>query len=308
MIEFLFKTVRDTKYTEISEPKRGCWVNSYNPSEEELNKIAKLCKLEHEDVTDSLDEFEIPRLEKHDSTIVFFLKKPNEKKDISIPDTFTIICSDDYFVTISISNSDEFVEHLKLTGTLAPTTQKAKLLLQILLKIANEFTRKVKAIRNRVASQKRLEGISNASIMALASDEDILDQYLTVLIPMRNVLEALYNGNYIVFFEEDKSLLEDMIMSIRQLVDTCNTNMKSIKNLIEAYQIVFTNNLNNEIRILTYITVTLAIPTFIAGFYGMNISLPLQNHPHAFTIVSVFTGIMIFLTMWIVIKFSRKKR
>jgi magnesium transporter len=92
------------------------------------------------------------------------------------------------------------------------------------------------------------------------------------------------------------------------LVDTCNTNMKSIKNLIEAYQIIFTNNLNNEIRILTYITVTLAIPTFIAGFYGMNINLPLQNHPHAFTIVSIFTGIMIILTMWIVIKFSRKKR
>ncbi len=308
MIEFLFKTVRDTKYSKISVPKPGCWVNAYNPTAAELEKISSLCKLSVEDVADSMDEYEIPRLEKCDNTIVLFIKKPNEKKDTSMPDTFTIICSDDYFVTISLSGNDAFVENLKNTDTLAPTTQKSKLLLQVLLKVSNEFTRKVKLVRNRVASQKKLSGISNSNIMALAGDEDILDQYLTVLVPMRNMLEALYQGNYISFHEEDKNLLEDMIMAIRQLVDTCNTNMKSIKNLIEAYQIIFTNNLNNEIRILTYITVTLAIPTFIAGFYGMNIRLPLQNHPHAFTIVSIFTGIMIILTMWIVIKFSRKKR
>lgn len=308
MIEYLFKTVRDTKYSKISEPKPGSWVNVYNPSEKELAKIASLCKLDIEDVADALDEYEIPRLEKCDSTIVLFIKKPNEKKDTNMPDTFTIVCSDDYFVTISLSSNDSFVENLKNTDSLAPTTQKSKLLLQILLKISNEFTRKVKLVRNRVSSQKKLTGISNSSIMALAADEDILDQYLTVLVPMRNMLEALYNGNYISFFEEDKNLLEDMIMAIRQLVDTCNTNMKSIKNLIEAYQIVFTNNLNNEIRILTYITVTLAIPTFIAGFYGMNIKLPLQEHPQAFSIISLITGILIVVTMLLVINFSKRKQ
>jgi magnesium transporter len=308
MIEFLFKTVRDPNYTKISEPKPGCWVNAYNPTEKELENIASLCKLDIEEVADALDEYEIPRLEKSGSTIILFIKKPHEKKETNMPDTFTIICSDDYFVTISIANNDAFVETLKSMSSLAPTTQKSKLLLQLLLKISNEFTRKVKLIRNRVASQKKLQGISNSNIMALAADEDILDQYLTVLIPMRNMLEALYNGNYISFFEDDKSLLEDMIMAIRQLVDTCNTNMKSIKNLIEAYQIIFTNNLNNEIRILTYITVTLAIPTFIAGFYGMNIKLPLQNHPQAFSIVSVITGLIIIITMLIVINFSKRQR
>jgi len=308
MIEYLFKTVRDTKYSNITEPKPGCWVNAYNPSEKELENIAKLCKLDIEDVVDAMDEYEIPRLEKCENTTVLFIKKPNDKKETNIPDTFTLICSDDYFATISLSNNDAFVENLKSMSSLAPTTQKSKLLLQFLLKISNEFTRKVKLIRNRVSTQKKLVGISNSNIMALAADEDILDQYLTVLIPMRNMLEALYNGNYISFFEEDKNLLEDMIMAIRQLVDTCNTNMKSIKNLIEAYQIVFTNNLNNEIRILTYITVTLAIPTFIAGFYGMNIRLPLQDHPHAFSIVSAITGLIIIITMAIVIKFSRRNK
>lgn len=307
MIEYLFKTLRNNSYIKLDASKPGCWINVCEPNNEELEVIAKLVKLDVEDLVDALDEYEIPRIENYDGTVLLFIRKPNDKKDTNVTDTLTIVYTEEHLVTITANKTDSFIEGIKSATSLAPTTQKSKLLLQILLRASNEFTRRVKNIKNKVTGHKKLSHISNTTIMSLVADQDILDQYVTALIPMRNVLETLYGGNYIKFHEEDRDLLEDMIMAIRQIGDICNTNMKSMKNLVDAYQIIFTNNLNNEIRVLTYITVTLAIPTFIAGFYGMNIALPLQLHPHAFMIISSLTAALVIVTLFMVFRFSRKR-
>ena len=46
-----------------------------------------------------------------------------------------------------------------------------------------------------------------------------------------------------------------------------------------------TNNLNRVIKILTALTIVLAVPTIVASFYGMNVKLPLAESPDAFLIV-----------------------
>ncbi len=45
---------------------------------------------------------------------------------------------------------------------------------------------------------------------------------------------------------------------------------------MDAYGSVISNNANDSMKKLTIITILLAIPTMIAGFWGMNMPVPFQ--------------------------------
>jgi len=185
------------------------------------------------------------------------------------------------------------------------TTQRSKFLIYILLLISKSFTREIKNIRSKVFHQKKsLENVESLDIVDLIKIEEILNQYISVLIPMKNVFEAIANGAYIHLFSDDADLLEDMIISIKQSTDICTVNVKSIKSLRESYQIIFTNRLNKTIRLLTSFAVVLTVPMIIASIYGMNISLPFQDNPLAFSYVLIFTFLasLLFLLLFYIKK------
>ena len=46
---------------------------------------------------------------------------------------------------------------------------------------------------------------------------------------------------------------------------------------MDAYGSVISNNANDTMKTLTIITILLAIPTMIAGFWGMNMPVPGQD-------------------------------
>ena len=45
---------------------------------------------------------------------------------------------------------------------------------------------------------------------------------------------------------------------------------------------IINNNVNVVMKLLTSVTILIALPTMIASIYGMNIPLPLQGYPFAF--------------------------
>jgi len=51
-------------------------------------------------------------------------------------------------------------------------------------------------------------------------------------------------------------------------------------------------------KFLTSITITLAIPTMIASFWGMNVDVPFRNHPGGFVYVITIAFIVSFLSVW----------
>ena len=63
---------------------------------------------------------------------------------------------------------------------------------------------------------------------------------------------------------------------------------------MEASASIISNNLNTVMKILTSITIVIAIPTLIASFWGMNVPVPFQNNPFGFfitIIISVLLGV-----------------
>ena len=290
MIEIYFKNIKSEKLKEIKEVRNGCWINIKNAQAEDLKYVSQLTGLEMNDLEESLDPYELPRIERNEDNVIVFVRSPQqeEKEDI-YTSPLTLIANSKYFFTISYSQN-AIIEAIIKKGVDFSTTQRSKFLIYVLLLISKSFTKKIKNIKSKVFHQKKsLENVESLDIIDLIKNEEILNQYISALVPMKNVFEAIASGGYIHLFSDDADLLEDMIISIKQSTDICTVDVKSIKSLRESYQIIFTNRLNKTIRLLTSFTVVLTVPMIITSIYGMNISLPLEDNPLAFSYILIFT-------------------
>lgn len=304
MIEIYVKTSQEPEFQRISEFKPGSWIYAVDANLEDLTKITELTGLEMADVRDSLDKQELPRIEHIGDCSLFFTRHPGQAELGMYTQTLTIILTDSYVIAISPSRS-EIIEQLLHTNTSLGTTQKAKLILHILLKITQAYTLNIKRVRQSIlGAEQPTKPVDSDSILVLTKNEEILNQYLTSLVPLRNVLESMARGRNMNLYEKDLDLLEDLMIAIGQSEDLCGVNIKSIRSLRDSYHIIFTNDVNRTIKLLTALTIVFTVPTIIASIYGMNITLPFQARPNAFPIVM---GITILASIAAVFIFRHKK-
>jgi len=302
MQEIYFKSIRDEKLQKIEDYKPGSWIVVKNAALEDLTNICSLTGIEISDIQDSMDKYEIPRIEHIEDTIIIYARHADEIEEGLYTTTLTIILAKNHIISISPKES-KIIDTILASKLNLATTQKSKLLIYILLKITQDFTTKIKQVRNSLIEQEH-KIISNKTIMVLTKSEDILNQYLASLVPIRNVLEGIVTGRFISLYEKDYDLLQDLMIAVKQSEDICTVSIKSIRSLRDSYQILFTNNVNKTIKLLTAITIIFTIPTIIASIYGMNVQLPLAKSPHAFLIIMNITIIISLICTFI---FAKKK-
>jgi magnesium transporter len=67
-----------------------------------------------------------------------------------------------------------------------------------------------------------------------------------------------------------------MVIECNQAIEMCKIYKDILSVTMDAYGSVISNNANDSMKTLTIITILLAIPTMIAGFWGMNMPVPFQ--------------------------------
>jgi len=155
--------------------------------------------------------------------------------------------------------------------------------LQIFSRINQVYNKFLTDISKNVRSVSvKLEKIENKDVIRFVNFEIILNDFLTALNPINNLLQDLLSGKFLKLYEKDKDLIEDLSLGTGQLIERCRADLKTIVNIRESYSTIITNNLNRVIKLLTALTIILTIPTIIASIYGMNVRLPLADNPLAF--------------------------
>ncbi|MEM7174590.1 MAG: magnesium transporter CorA family protein [Chlamydiota bacterium] len=304
MITVYDKDDHDNAFKEVKEPYPGCWIHVEEATTNDIAQISQLIGLEYTDMYDCLDRYEIPRIERIKEHVLIFTRHPIEQQGGLYTTTFTIVLTQDYLITICPQKSKLVESFIAQQHALSPT-QKSKFLIYILLKITQEFTLQIKKTRASVLKQeKKMFYVDSKDITNLTINEEILNQYLSSLVPIRTVLESITSGRYTLLYEKDQDLLEDLLNASIQSEDLCSINLRSIRSLRDSYQIIFTNQLNKTIKLLTALTIILSIPTMIASLYGMNVSLPFERENHAFSLIVIFITLLSVVSLVI---FQRKK-
>ena len=115
------------------------------------------------------------------------------------------------------------------------------------------------------------------------------------------VLQKLPRTKTIKMYEEDQDLLEDVIIENKQASEMAKIYTDILTGMMDAFTSVISNNLNRVMKLLTSLTIILAIPTIVASLFGMNVNLPFENYSHAFAltiVIAVVISAIVALVFW----------
>jgi magnesium transporter len=299
-----YRNIRSQVLEEIDNPKRGSWVRVVDPSKEELKKIEKKYSLDADLLDDGIDLYESPRLEHEEDNLYIYVRycRPPGEYTSTLP--LLIVVMPELLMTVSRVESIP-VQTLVESGKVV-TTQKLKLVLQILEQVNKGYRVHLNGVTKKIISTRaRLQNtqVSNDDILNFIDVEEDLNEFLAALQPYGILLHSLLNGKYLKLHEEDEDLIEDLQLSTSELIELTKSRLKTIQNIREAYNTIATNNLNKVFKRLTSIAIFLSIPTLVGGLYGMNVLLPFQDDIHAFALI---IGMIVVISVAFFLYFKKK--
>lgn len=296
---------------ETTQVTPGCWIHLIAPNEQEINVISNQLELPLEYLKDPLDEEERSRIEKDEGKILIIVNGPyvsSDEKGIPIYDTIPIgmIIAKNCFVTIC--SKDIPVFHTFSEGRVKDffTYKRTRFAFQILYSIATSFLKYLKQISKKTdAIEKELhQSMKNKELLSLLNFEKSLVYFTTSLKSNNIVMQKMLKSNYLKMYEDDQDLLEDVIIENQQAIEMAETHSSILSGMMDAFASIISNNVNIVMKFLTSFTIILALPTMVASFYGMNVSLPLQEYRYSFVIAITISFVLASITAFI---FWKKK-
>ncbi|MBN1115745.1 MAG: magnesium transporter CorA family protein [Bacteroidales bacterium] len=271
----IFKTFGG--YVEITQPQKNCWINTTNPSQEEIRKLKDEFGLPADLINDILDHDERPRIEFEEEWTLIILRIPVETKNNGVPF---------YTIPLGIFITEEFSLTLCLQDNLVlPINQPSpfrdqykeisdsfNFILRLFLRSGNLYLKYLKQINQMTSTieQDLEKSIKNKELNKLLKMEKCLVYFITSIKANEIVLAKLRSSKKITS-EINEDLLEDAIIENKQALEMAQIYSDIQSGMMDAFASVISNNLNVVMKQLTLISIILMIPTLIASIFGMNV-------------------------------------
>ncbi len=309
MIE-IFKKI-DGQLKKLDQFQPESWINVSNPTIEEIDLVSNRLKIPRDFITDPLDPDEPSRIEIEDNIKLIILRIPlrnyaNEDIPfVTIP--IGIILTQHCIITVC-RHSDtvwDLLSHKIISRDFSAENRKV-LIFRIFHKTITLYLRYLKEINQKIQLVEDLfhETMRNEEIIKLLNLEKSLVYFSTSLKSNELVIEKILRISILPLTEDDRDEIEDIIIDNKQALEMSNIYSSILRDMMDAFASVISNNLNVVMKTLTSITIILMIPTLVSSFYGMNVDLPLQHSEHAFE----FTLLLSFLLTTIgIIIFAKRK-
>ena len=280
MIEYFKSDAR--LLSPLYEFEPGCWVNLVRPTSEEITHVLATTGVEEDFLRAALDPEESSRVElEEDQTLLIVdiptLEESNVEQDeskifgtlpmgiIVLPNTVITVCLQDTTVLRGLAQNKVRDIH---------TAMRTRFVLQILLRVAGLFLRNLRMIeRDFTKIERRLyDSLKNEELIQLLGLSKSLVYFSASLKGNEVTMEKMLRGRILKLYEDDRDLLEDALIEIRQAIEMAGIYSSILAGTMDAYASVVSNNLNIIMKVLTVITIIMTIPNIIFGFYGMNIT------------------------------------
>lgn len=277
--------------TEIEDFRPGCWVKVVNPTEKEIASLVNQFGMPIDFLTDPLDVDERARFEVDEGhTLILIRSARREPEEAAIPYItlpIGIILTNSLLITVTLTEVDVMEEFLSGWVRNHDTRHQTRFVLQLCYRTALRFLRYLKEINRMtgVIERNLHRSTTNDQLLGLFNLQKSLVYFTTSLRSNSLMVEKFSYQSVLDMTDEEHDLYEEMVIENKQALEMANIYTSIITGMTGTFASIINNNVNVVMKLLTSVTILIALPTMVASIYGMNIPLPLQDFSHAFPVV-----------------------
>ncbi|GHW02952.1 dihydroorotate dehydrogenase [candidate division SR1 bacterium] len=293
------------------------WTHLVNPHRKQVDPIIEKYQLHEIIEQDFLDFTTQDKIDVYDDCIFLILRFPkyNEKLKKHFVNTMHAILGKDFIITVTshVTNNIERIQNKYREELAEDDSEEFKLSpYYVLYKIIDsmydkaltglgKFAQDLVKIEEDTFDAENVNQNLLSSLLIKKRNAILLKQIMTphseILGELQIATVNFYEGDLDVYFE-DLQYKTDKILSIISMVK------ENTESLFDVSDTLATMKTNRVISILTIFTVILGILTWLSGMYGMNVDLPFDDSPWAFSILFFVMFAAAGFTMF----YFRKKR
>lgn len=281
-------------FVEKPQWQPNCWVNVICPDANDFKFLTQELQVPESFLNDIADTDERPRTETEGDWLLTILRIPVQSNQRGIPFSTVpigIITNNEVIVSVCYYNTEllpDFIEHTRRKGIVV--RNKLDLMFRLMYSSSVWFLKYLKQINIDItAAEKELEkSIRNEDLLRLMRLQKTLVYFNTSIRGnevMIGKLRSIFQDTDFL----DEELVEDVIIELKQAFNTVNIYSDILTGTMDAFASIISNNVNAIMKRMTSVSITLMLPTLIASFYGMNVDIHLEEVPHAFGLIVLFS-------------------
>jgi magnesium transporter len=302
----IFKNTEQGLQT-IDRLANGSWVKVTDPNPDEVAMLVEM-GVDMDLITNSLDMDEMARVERDEGYTFILLRIPffqGEHNDIpytTIP--LGIILMDNFVVSVCKREND--IERILVNGKYRgmKTGKRYRFVLYALLETATRYLFHLREINRTVEhlEDQLQKSTRNREVLELLKYQKSLVYFATALRSNEVVMERLQRMQIFNQYEDDQDLLEDVLTENQQAIQMVNISADILSSMMDAFASIISNNLNAVMKALAAITIIISMPVVVSSFWGMNVNVPLGDHPAGFAIVVSIAFLITAFAVWFIVK------
>jgi magnesium transporter len=268
-------------------PTAGCWLHITQPTAADLAVVREFgvpaALLDH--VSD-IDER--PRVEHAGDFVLVVMNYPLRCSEATGPPWRTlplsVLLTPQGVVTLSQAPTPFLLPLLDGQVSALSTDRGPEFVLRVFWQLADACLRGLREINAGVEGLENelKRSLRNEEVLGLLDFQKSLTFFATGMKANELVLERLQRVPTLHWADQDQELLDDVRVELRQAVEMVEIADHVLSDMMDAFASIVSNNLNSVMKVLTSVTIIIAVPTLIASIYGMNVGLPGARNPLAF--------------------------
>jgi magnesium transporter len=285
------------------------WIDIIHAGEEEIEFLRRTYGFHPLHLDDTLSKIQRPKIDDADDYTFIVMHFPVYSKLVRIttPSEVDIFVGASYLITIHQGNLRPLTRLFKQCAEEAEARanymdRSAGYLLYTVVDklvdycfpILNKIDQNIEQIEDEIFEEKVRSTVQEISVVR----RDVIS-FRRIVKPLVPVINSLERKNRPFLNEDMEEYFGDIADHLSKIWDTLEDYKEVIEGLSDTINSLTNNRTNEIIRVLTIISVILLPLTLITGVYGMNITLPGENHPLAFwfvilSMVVVIVGMLSF--------------
>ena len=262
------------------------WIGVYEPSEEEFDAIAREFDLHELAVEDAVDAHQRPKLEQYGDTLFMVLKTiryVEETEDIEGGEILLFV-DRDFVVTVRHGQASALGEVRRRCDARHDLLQHGPgaVLYAIVDRIVDDYEPVVHAleadiaeVEHEVFSPQR----SNLAERIYALEREVLEFHRAVT-PLGRAVERLANTEHELIDPELRAYFRDVHDHLLRIAGRVSSFRDLLSSILQANLTQVTVRQNEDMRKISAWVAIAAVPTLLAGIYGMNFKdMPELNSP-----------------------------